>query len=122
MDVLDDLTTLTCIEVEHAQLSHIRTWSGCGQQTTGLLNGKCMICSASEPCSAIRSAQKLVFCRYLAIRGSYSTQMPRTRDAAIFVMTTTSMTADNRQKRLIALPLAHAGRVNITKVGMCIQR
>ena len=27
----------------------------------GMLNGKCSICSASEPCSAIRSTQKPIF-------------------------------------------------------------
>ena len=30
MYALDDLATLTCIEVEHAQSSHISTRSGCG--------------------------------------------------------------------------------------------
>ena len=38
-----------------------------------MLNGKCTICSASEPCSAIRSTQRPVFRRYLPICGRYST-------------------------------------------------
>ena len=56
---------LPAIQVEHAQSSHVSKWSGCGQLTTGMLNGKCTTCSASEPCSAIQSTQKPFFRRYL---------------------------------------------------------
>ena len=42
-------------------------------------------------------------------------QMPRSRDVAVFVVTTTTMT-DDRQTKLIALPLAHAHGVIISYI------
>ena len=94
-----------------------------------MLNGKCTICSASEPCPAIWNVQKPKFQRYLPIRCAYSTH--RCLELEIWRFPTTTTTDgqtdcftpcayargnnhnndDRRIYRLdrpVTLPLAHA--------------
>ena len=77
--------------------------SGCGQLTTDMLNWRCTICSACEPCSAIQSIQKPVFRRYLPIRCAYNTH--RCLDLEIWQF---SCWWQWQTYRPITLPLAHA--------------
>ena len=69
-----------------------------------MLSRKCTICSACEPCSAIRSVQKPVFHRYLPICCASNTH--RCLDLEIWRFSWQTY-------RPITLPLAHACGVNI---------
>ena len=70
------LTTLTYIELEHAQWRRIMIAIA---NRMGVVSNyrhaeqKCTICSACEPYSAMGSAQKIVFHRYLLICCAYNT-------------------------------------------------
>ena len=95
-----------------ASRSRMRSWvtSAYGVGAAGKQQACWMENARFVACSAIWSAQKSVFCRYLPIRGSYSTH--RCLELKIWLFSWQRQT--DSQTKLITLHLVHACGVNIT--------
>ena len=83
-----------------------------------MLNGKCTICSACEPRSAIWSVQKPIFLGYLLICCVYSTNRYLEVEIWWFSCRCWQQQRQRQTYRPITLPLAHARRVITTNVAL----
>ena len=95
-----DSSTLTYIELEHAQSKQHMALLGVADKKIK----KTQICNARGAYQALRSEEKRVFRGFLYEKSEARLPLlPRTRDLAIFVASTT--TTNDRQTRPITLPL-----------------